>query len=91
MLFHSITEIRIAIPVLDGFPHDAPKASEDTVMLQNKSIAPGKATHSKKTKSVMHWQKTGNLKTLCSLSILYMRKGQTIFPFISQFHVHSLH
>lgn len=33
--------------VLDGFPHDAPKASEDTKVLQSESIAPGKATHSK--------------------------------------------
>lgn len=50
ILFHSKTEIRIAMTVLDGFPHDAPKASEDTMVLQSKSIAPRKATHSKRTK-----------------------------------------
>jgi len=49
--FHSITEIRIAMPVLDGFPHDAPQASENPTVLQSKSTVAREATHSNKTQN----------------------------------------
>lgn len=47
ILSHSVTETRIAMPVL---PHNVPKTSEDTIVLQSKITAPGKATDSKKPK-----------------------------------------
>lgn len=81
VLFHSITEIRIVMPVLDGLPHGAPKASEGTMVLQSKSIAPGKATHSKKTKKA--WC-TGKRQATWKLSALLLfcawEKGKHFFP-----------
>lgn len=91
ILFHIKMEIRIAMTVLDGFPHDAPKASEIPWCCRVKALPPGRPHIQRTKKSVMYWQKTANLKTLYSLNILYLRKRENNFPYLSQFHVYSLH